>query len=113
MIGAAKTLLSEIKETMRWNVDWSPTSGMNCLGNVSRDSGQTRVPAPPHMITGMQSGAINLVLASQSWPVERITSGLTRCRIEALAAKPHHRKRESSPGGAAMSITLLQWARRG
>jgi hypothetical protein len=25
---------------------------MNCFGRVSRDSGQTRVPAPPHMITG-------------------------------------------------------------
>src|SRR6202034_3510095 len=25
---------------------------MNCLGIVSRDSGQTRVPAPPHMMTG-------------------------------------------------------------
>ncbi len=27
-------------------------SGMNCFGSVSRDSGHTRVPAPPHMITG-------------------------------------------------------------
>ena len=26
---------------------------MNCLGMVSRDSGHTRVPAPPHMITGI------------------------------------------------------------
>jgi hypothetical protein len=25
---------------------------MNCFGKVSRDSGHTRVPAPPHMITG-------------------------------------------------------------
>jgi hypothetical protein len=25
---------------------------MNCLGSVSRDSGQTRVPEPPHMMTG-------------------------------------------------------------
>jgi hypothetical protein len=25
---------------------------MNCFGSVSRDSGHTRVPAPPHMITG-------------------------------------------------------------
>src|SRR3984885_5632578 len=25
---------------------------MNCLGIVSRDSGQTRVPVPPHMMTG-------------------------------------------------------------
>src|ERR1700730_18865940 len=25
---------------------------MNCFGRLSRDSGQTRVPAPPHMMTG-------------------------------------------------------------
>jgi hypothetical protein len=25
---------------------------MNCFGMVSRDSGHTRVPAPPHMMTG-------------------------------------------------------------
>jgi hypothetical protein len=35
-----------------WKVDRSPTSGMNCLGSVSRDSGHTLVPDPPHMITG-------------------------------------------------------------
>ena len=28
------------------------SSGMNCLGSVSRDSGHTRVPDPPHIITG-------------------------------------------------------------
>ena len=35
-----------------WNVDCAPISGMNCFGSDSRDSGHTRVPAPPHMITG-------------------------------------------------------------
>ena len=30
-----------------------PEQGMNCFGMVSREAGQTRVPAPPHMITGM------------------------------------------------------------
>src|SRR6516164_8469563 len=25
---------------------------MNCLGKLSRDSGHTRVPEPPHIITG-------------------------------------------------------------
>jgi hypothetical protein len=29
-----------------------PMSGMNCLGRLLRYSGQTRVPEPPHMITG-------------------------------------------------------------
>ena len=35
-----------------WKVERAPTSGMNCFGSVSRDSGHTLVPAPPHMITG-------------------------------------------------------------
>jgi hypothetical protein len=26
---------------------------MNCFGMVSREAGQTRVPAPPHMMTGI------------------------------------------------------------
>jgi hypothetical protein len=33
-----------------WKVERWPTSGMNCLGRVSRDSGHTRVPEPPHMM---------------------------------------------------------------
>ena len=28
---------------------------MNCLGMVSREAGQSLVPAPPHMITGMMA----------------------------------------------------------
>ena len=32
-------------------VDRSPISGMNCLGRLSRDFGQTRVLEPPHTIT--------------------------------------------------------------
>ena len=35
-----------------WNVDCSPTSGMNCFGRLSREAGHTRVPEPPHMMTG-------------------------------------------------------------
>src|SRR3954447_326970 len=26
---------------------------MNCFGKLSRDDGQSRVPAPPHMMTGV------------------------------------------------------------
>jgi hypothetical protein len=50
-----------------WKVDCVPISGMNCFGRVSRDSGHTRVPAPPHMITG------NIFktdpVAPTAWPV--------------------------------------------
>ena len=30
-----------------------PTRETNCLGMLSRETGHSRVPAPPHMITGM------------------------------------------------------------
>ncbi len=35
-----------------WNVDPWPTRGTNCFGMLSRETGHSRVPAPPHMITG-------------------------------------------------------------
>jgi hypothetical protein len=35
-----------------WNVESGPTSGTNCFGMLSRETGHNRVPAPPHMITG-------------------------------------------------------------
>ena len=38
--------------TVSWKVERTPMSAMNCFGIVSRDSGHTRVPAPPHMMTG-------------------------------------------------------------
>ncbi len=48
----SKIARSETTSTIDWMVDRSPISGMNCLGRLSRDSGQTRVPEPPHIITG-------------------------------------------------------------
>src|SRR5208337_273286 len=50
--GGSKIARSPTMPTIDWKVDWSPISGMNCLGRLSRDSGQTRVPEPPHIITG-------------------------------------------------------------
>ncbi|WP_292177946.1 hypothetical protein [Brevundimonas sp.] len=29
-----------------------PAKGMNCLGREGRDAGHSRVPEPPHMMTG-------------------------------------------------------------
>src|SRR5271166_1284431 len=52
MIGSSKIARSPTRVTIDWKVDRSPISGMNCFGRLSRDSGQTRVPEPPHMITG-------------------------------------------------------------
>ncbi len=45
-IGASTRLIAS------WKVEAVPISGMNCFGIDSRDSGHTRVPAPPHMMTG-------------------------------------------------------------
>ena len=50
--GGSKIRASPTSSTIDWKVDRSPISGMNCLGRLSRDSGQTRVPEPPHMMTG-------------------------------------------------------------
>ena len=36
-----------------WKVDILSDKGTNCLGMLSRETGHSRVPAPPHMITGM------------------------------------------------------------
>ncbi len=35
-----------------WKLDRSSSSGMNCFGMLSRDAGHSRVPEPPHMMTG-------------------------------------------------------------
>src|SRR5271165_2636290 len=51
-MAGSKIVRSETTSTIDWKVDRSPINGMNCLGRLSRDSGQTRVPEPPHMITG-------------------------------------------------------------
>ena len=64
-----------------WNVESGPTSGTNCLGMLSRETGHSRVPAPPHMITGtMRDAAIQMVSA-----VCRIIAARPRCRQAAIA----------------------------
>ena len=32
---------------------WSEISGQSCLGKLSRETGQSRVPEPPERMTGM------------------------------------------------------------
>src|SRR5262249_36604645 len=51
-IGRANKSGCEMRASTCWNVDPCPTRGTNCLGMVSRETGHSRVPAPPHMITG-------------------------------------------------------------
>jgi hypothetical protein len=52
MIGRANKPASLTRASTCWNVDPLPTSGTNCFGMLSRDTGHRRVPAPPHMMTG-------------------------------------------------------------
>ncbi len=35
-----------------WKFERSSSRGMNCFGMLSRDAGHSRVPEPPHMMTG-------------------------------------------------------------
>src|SRR5882757_7571767 len=43
---------AEKRSRVSWNVERVPKNLMNCLGRPSRDAGQSRVPAPPHMTNG-------------------------------------------------------------
>ena len=51
-IGRANSSGSVMRASTCWKVDACPTKGTNCLGMLSRETGHSRVPAPPHMITG-------------------------------------------------------------
>src|SRR5262249_36906665 len=50
-IGRANSSGSDMRPSTCWNVDACPTKGTNCLGMLSRETGHSRVPTPPHMIT--------------------------------------------------------------
>src|SRR3546814_4392658 len=39
--------------TALWNRVCSPSKRTNCLGRLCRDDGQSRVPEPPHRMTGV------------------------------------------------------------
>ncbi|SFH21495.1 hypothetical protein SAMN05192567_116143 [Methylobacterium phyllosphaerae] len=52
-VGLAKTDVSDTRASVAWKVERSAsTSRANCLGMLSRDAGHSRVPVPPHRITG-------------------------------------------------------------
>src|ERR1700750_917285 len=53
MIGRSNKVASETRSNVSWNVECVPNKGRNCLGCTSRDAGHSRVPAPPHMISGI------------------------------------------------------------
>src|SRR5437588_2854972 len=64
-IGRSNSELSDTRLSVSWNVECVPNRGRNCLGWTSRDAGHSRVPAPPHMISGIIRLSIsNLVVAA-------------------------------------------------
>ena len=52
-IGRANSDGSATRRSVCWKVERSPISGTNCFGMLSRETGHRRVPAPPHISTGI------------------------------------------------------------
>src|SRR3954447_20792882 len=52
-IGRSNSALSETRTSVSWKVERAPNNGKNCFGRTSREAGHSRVPAPPHMISGI------------------------------------------------------------
>ena len=46
----------DVRRRVSCNIDSSPASGRNCLGCVSRETGQSRLPTPPERRTGVNIG---------------------------------------------------------
>src|SRR5215217_3690308 len=51
-MGRSNSVGSDTRMIVFWNVERAPNSGKNCFGCTSRDAGHSRVPAPPHMMSG-------------------------------------------------------------
>src|SRR5215475_4553805 len=60
-IGRPNSAGSETRSITCWNVERGPISGTNCLGMLSRETGQSRVPAPPHISTGIIGESIGAI----------------------------------------------------
>src|SRR5258708_10357773 len=66
-IGRSNSVLSDTRKSVSWNVERAPNNGRNCFGRTSREAGHSRVPAPPHMISGiirLSIGASNFVMVA-------------------------------------------------
>src|SRR5258706_10252344 len=51
--GRSNRAASDTRRIVSWNVERAPNNGRNCLGWTSREAGHSRVPAPPHMMSGI------------------------------------------------------------
>src|ERR1700744_2141154 len=52
-IGRSNSVASDTRSSVAWKVERVPNSGKSCFGRTSREAGHSRVPAPPHMISGI------------------------------------------------------------
>src|SRR6476661_4557984 len=80
--GRSNSAASETRNSVSWNVERAPNRGRNCLGCTSREAGHSRVPAPPHMISGMirlSIGASNLVMVAI--PRDKIANAILDGRL--------------------------------
>src|ERR1700712_1161822 len=94
-IGRSNSSASETRSMVSWKVERGPNSGRNCFGRPSRDDGQSRVPAPPHMISGMISLSIrpSILLPSDAVmlpiPRDKIANAVFDCRFRLEAHVAH------------------------
>ena len=66
-IGRANNAGSAMRASVCWKVERSPISGTNCLGMLSRETGHSRVPAPPHIRTGINDCAVSAMRVSATF----------------------------------------------
>lgn len=67
--GCAKPSRSSSRATVDCSIDRSSTSGSNCLGYFSRESGHRRVPEPPERTTGRTDG----IMGSESRKQQQVS----------------------------------------
>src|SRR5439155_17179177 len=102
-IGRSNSALSETRESVSWNVERAPNSGRNCFGCTSREAGHSRVPVPPHMISGIirrSIGASNLVVVAI--PGDKIANAILDRRL-GLEARVAHQVRDIGEGVSHVS----------
>ena len=55
------------------------TSGRNCLGSSWRDTGQSRLPAPPHRMTGTMLFGMGYFRSESAWIIPRARATSAAC----------------------------------
>src|SRR5258706_15329546 len=89
-IGRSNSAVSETRSSVFWNVDRAPNNGRNCFGWTAREAGHSRVPAPPHMISGtirLSIGPSNPVVVAI--PRDKIANAILNRSLGPEADVPH------------------------